>query len=76
MRAQGNPNFRFNVFSLDATTGTAGQSFTPDDVINLAKLAHVLAAVLVDDGGVEPDLRQRLNALIRDLESVFCTELE
>lgn len=72
--AQGSPDFRFNIFTLDATTGTAGQSFAPDDVIDLAKLAHVLAAVLVDEGGVEPDLRHRLNSLFRNLESVFCSD--
>lgn len=76
MAEQGIPHYRFNIFSLDATTGTAGQCFTPDDVIGLAKLAHVLAAVLVDDGVVEPKLRQQLTSLINDLESVFCSDLE
>jgi hypothetical protein len=65
--------YRFNIFSLDPRNGTVGQCFSADDVVSLAKLAHVLAAVLVDDGGIDSALRQQLSSLVSDLESVLCS---
>ena len=69
----GEADYQFNVFSLDAMDGSVAQRFSARDVIDLAKLAHVLAAVLVDDGGVDRDLRRQLSSLVSELESVFCS---
>jgi hypothetical protein len=71
----GNATYQFNIFSLDAMDGSVIQRFSARDVVDLAKLAHVLASVLVDDGGVDHDLRRQLSSLVSDLESVFCSNL-
>jgi hypothetical protein len=69
----GEADYHFNVFSFDAVDGSVAQRFSAQDVVDLAKLAHVLAAVLVDDGGVDCHLRRQLSSLVSDLESVFCS---
>jgi hypothetical protein len=74
MSADGEADYQFNVFSLDATDGSVCQCFSAHDVGDLAKLAHVLAAVLVDEGCVDSGVRKRLRSLINDLETIFCSD--
>ena len=68
--------YQFTVFSLNGSNGAVAQCFSASDVIDLAKLAHVLAAVLVDDGCLAPKLRAEIQCLQHALESIFCPETE
>ena len=72
----GEADYRFNVFSLDAIDGSVAHVFSARDIIDLAKLAHVLAAVLVDDGCMDAGLRRKLQSLIGDLEEIFFREAD
>ena len=46
------------------------QLFRPQDVVDLAKLCHVLAAVFVDDGCVTENERADLTELVSKLERI------
>jgi len=72
----GEADYQFNVFLLDPMDGSVVQRFSASDVVDLAKLAHVLAAVLLDDGCVESALQRALRSLVDDLETVFCRDAE
>ena len=54
-------SYRFLIFSIDSAAGTVSQQFAPEDVVNLAKLARVLAVVLAEDGCLDAELRDELN---------------
>jgi hypothetical protein len=60
--------YRFNLFRTPARGGRVSQLFTPADVIHFVKLAHVLAAVLADDGCLSPVERGVLKRLAADLD--------
>lgn len=60
--------YRFNLFRTAARGGRVSQLFTPADVIHFVKLAHVLAAVLADDGCLSPVERGVLKRLAAELD--------
>lgn len=60
--------YRFNLFRTTSRSGRISQLFTPADVIHFVKLAHVLAAVLADDGCLSPVERGVLKRLAADLD--------
>ncbi len=65
---QGGFRYRFNIFRMLASSGRVSQLFDPEDVICLAKLAHIMAVALIDDGCIDADLRQRLKQLVVRLD--------
>ena len=63
--------YRFNVFRTVNNAGRVSQLFAPSDAILLVKLAHVLAAVIADDGCISPDERQSLKRLATELDELW-----
>lgn len=63
--------YRFNVFRTQSRGGRVSQLFTPADVIHLVKLAQVLAAVISDDGCLDPIERGVLKRLADDLDEFW-----
>lgn len=63
--------YEFNIVRTIAANGRVTQRFRPRDVIDLTKLAQVLAFTLADDGCLDPDLRERLNWLAENLRKVL-----
>ncbi len=64
-------SFDLNVFRLDARTGEVDQLLQPTHIVDLVKLARVLAQVIADDGCVSHTLRRRLNDLASQID-LFC----
>lgn len=63
--------YRFNVFRTSATRGRVSQLFSPRDIVQLVKLAHVLSAVIADDGCVARSERDLLNRLTVELDQLW-----
>jgi hypothetical protein len=63
--------YRFNVFRTSATHGRVSQLFSPSDVVRMVKLAHVLAAVIADDGCLAKSERDLLKCLTGELEQLW-----
>lgn len=61
---RGGFRYQFNVYRMLAETGRVSQLFGPEDVFCLARLAHVLAITLLDDGCIDSNLRARLKEFI------------
>lgn len=61
--------YQFNVFRMLAAHGRVSQLFGPEDVLCLAKLAHILAVALIDDGCIDVDLKRRLKRLVIRLDA-------
>lgn len=66
--------YRFNIFRTTVAQGRVSQLFEPEDVLALARLAYVLALMMLDDGCLNADLRQRLKQLVYRLEMCAITE--
>lgn len=62
--------YRFNVYRMSGRSGEVCQLLRPGDVLDLVKLAQVLAAVLVDDGCVSGRERRVLGDLAARLEAI------
>lgn len=71
---QGGFRYRFNIFRMLASSGRVSQLFDPEDVISLAKLAHVMALALIDDGCIHADLRRQLQQLVVRLDVSLAME--
>lgn len=52
--------YRFNIYRMLPRSGHVAQLFKPEDVLHLAKLCRVLAAILADDGCLPSALRSEL----------------
>lgn len=63
--------YRFNLFRTRRRGGRVGQLFAPADVIQLVKLAQVLAAVIADDGCLDPIERGVLKRLATELDVLW-----
>jgi hypothetical protein len=63
--------YRFSLFRQTACTGNVSQLFSPSDLIHLVKLAHVLAAVLADDGCLPERQRGQLLRLAGDIDDML-----
>lgn len=66
--------YRFNIFRTTVAQGRVSQLFEPEDVLALARLAYVLALMMLDDGCINADIRQRLKQLVYRLEMCAITE--
>ena len=60
--------YNYNLFRLQLDNGHVSQAFTPNELVDLVKLCHVLATVLLDDGCLEQDVYERLDFLVEALE--------
>ncbi len=65
--------YRFNVFRMDANSGSVEQRFAPQDITDLVKLARVLAYAIADDGCLSRELRDDLHRLSTCLDDVLST---
>lgn len=65
--------YRFNLFRTSGRGGRISQVFTPADVIYFVKLAQVLAAVIADDGCLDPIERGVLKRLADDLDQCWAS---
>lgn len=63
--------YQFNVFRCEQSTGEVSQQLHPEDVVDLVKLARVLSQVLVDDGCISHRLREQLEQLATDLDTLW-----
>ncbi|MCA9171315.1 MAG: hypothetical protein KDB23_26775, partial [Planctomycetales bacterium] len=64
----------FNLFRSSETDGSVTQRFTAEDLIQLVKLAQVLASVLDEDGCLDHALRLRMRRLHVWLDMMFHSE--
>lgn len=62
--------YRFNFFRTSPSTGTATQSFRPDDLRDVVKTCQVLAFAIADDGWISRDLRKELTQLGTELDQI------
>jgi len=62
--------YQFNVFRI-TRRGQVGQLFSPDDVIDVIKLARVLAATLAEDGCLPTVQRRQLKRLATMLDDII-----
>lgn len=62
--------YHFNLFRI-TRRGQVGQLFSPDDVIDVIKLARVLAATLAEDGCLPTVQRKQLSRLAAMLDDLF-----
>ena len=65
--------YRFNIFWM-TDRGRVGQRFSPADIVDLVKLARVLAATLAEDGCLSPVRRSELARLAELLDQVIQPE--
>jgi hypothetical protein len=65
--------YHFNLFRM-TDRGHVGQRFSPDDLVDLIKLARVLAATLADDGCLSPTQRRELARLAAMLDQIISRE--
>ncbi len=72
--ASAESHYAFNIFRLIPESGQVSQRFGPADVADLMKLAHVLAATLLDDGCLSDVDRRELRKLIAKLETLWPEE--
>lgn len=63
--------YRFNLFRLPAHNGRVSQLFRPSDLVDLAKLLQVLAAVIADDGCLTQTDRRMLTRLNAELDELL-----
>ncbi len=68
--------YQFNVFRMLAAHGRVSQLLGPEDVLCLAKLAHILAVTLIDDGCIENELKRSLKRLVVRLDAAMVNEAE
>ncbi len=68
------PTYVFNVFRMERGSGQVSQRFVTADVSDFVKLAHVLAATLLDDGCLDDSTRHDLRALVKQLETLLPEE--
>ena len=66
---EGGFHYQFNVFRMLAAHGRVSQLFGPEDVLCLAKLAHILALALIDDGCLDVELKRSLKRLVVRLDA-------
>jgi len=66
--------YRFNVFRMDASSGSVEQRFAPGDITDLVKLARVLAYAIADDGCLSRDLKDDLRRLSACLDEVLSAD--
>jgi len=71
---QGGWQYYFNVFRMDASSGSVEQRFVPGDIADLVKLARVLAFAIVDDGCLSCDLKDDLRRLSACLDEVLSAD--
>jgi len=64
-------HYRFNIFRMSRLSGRVTQRFSPRDVGDLARLAHLLAFTLSNDGCLDAELRDDLSCLAACLDCVF-----
>lgn len=62
--------YHFNLFRMSAR-GQVGQLLAPEDLIDLIKLARVLAATLAEDGCMSSAQRRELACLAAKLDHLF-----
>jgi hypothetical protein len=60
--------YRFSLFRQCQSSGQVSQLYSPADINDLVKLAHVLAITLADDGCLPATERQSLRRLVSRLE--------
>ena len=61
-------SYRFNVFKIDRSTATHG--LAASDLLDLVKLARVVAIALLDDGWLEDEQREMLSKFTQDVEQM------
>jgi hypothetical protein len=64
-------HYRFNIFRMNRPSGRVSQRYRPQDVVDLARLAQVLAFALSDDGCMDSELRDDLSCLAACLDQVL-----
>lgn len=64
-------HYRFNVFRTGNRGSRVSQLFSPADVVHFVKLAQVLAAVIADDGCLDPTERSVLKRLASELDGLW-----
>lgn len=69
-----NGQYRFTIFRMSRGMGSVSQCFVPSDVADFLKLAHVLAATLLDDGCLSDADRRELRMLVTKLETLLPVE--
>ena len=70
---RGGRSCRFNVYRMDPHNGSVSRLLRPNDVLDLVKLCHVLAATLADDGCIPPEQRRALADLAERLSYITRT---
>ena len=70
---RGGRSCRFNVYRMDPHNGSVSQLLRPNDVHDLVKLCHVLAATLADDGCIPAEQRRALADLAERLSHITHT---
>jgi len=63
--------YHFNLFRMDQSSGSADPRFRPSDVIDLAKLARLLAFAMAEDGCLQAGPRDDLYRLAARLDGVL-----
>ena len=71
---EGGFRYQFNIFRMLAAHGRVSQLFGPEDVVCLAKLAHILAVALLDDGCIDADTKGSLRRLSVRLDTALTGE--
>lgn len=66
--------YRFNLFRSSPKGSRVTQLYRVSDLLNLVKLVQVLATVILDDGCVSANQRQRLRRLVEQLSDVTSSE--
>lgn len=66
--------YGFNIFRLDSRNGRVTQQLLPRDILDLIKLARVLAQVIADDGCLSSQIRQELLSLAASIDCLLGDE--
>ncbi len=62
--------YRFNIVRGPTVLESFNPLFEPADLSHLVKLVQVMASVIVDDGCLNADDRERLRTLVTDLDEL------
>lgn len=66
--------YGFNIFRLDSRNGSVSQRLLPCDIVDLIKLARVLAQVIADDGCLSSERRRELLSLAASIDCLLSDE--
>lgn len=66
--------YGFNIFRLDSRNGSVTQRLLPGDIVDLIKLARVLAQVIADDGCLSSAVRRELRTLAASIDCMLGDE--